>query len=92
MQKQKRRLLPPIPSELAPSPLVLELRKQDGSGTVLIYGVVSIGELSERFILLATHGGRVGVRGSSLALTAFANRTVEVKGKIEGVDLGYGGS
>lgn len=89
MQKQRKRGARP-PADMLPSPLVLEIRKSDGGAIASVTGVVSIGELSDRFILLATHSGRVGVRGSSLTLTAFANRTVEVKGRIEGVDFGYG--
>ena len=89
MQKQRKRVARP-PADIVPSPLVLEVRKSDGGATASVSGVISIGELSERFISLATHGGRVGVRGGSLTLTAFANRTVVVKGRIEGVDLGYG--
>lgn len=92
MQKQKRRAQPRPPAELAPTPLVLELRRSEGGSAVSVCGVVSIGELSERFISLKTHGGRVGVRGTALSLTAFSNRTVEVRGMIEGVDLGYGGA
>ena len=92
MQKQRKRPSVRPPSELAVAPLVVELRKSDGGATVFISGVVSIGELSERFISLATHSGRVGVHGDALSLTAFANKTVEVKGKIEGVDLGYAGN
>ena len=91
MQKQRKRSARP-PSDVIPSPLVLEIRKSEGGAAASVCGVVSIGELSDRFISLATHSGRVGVRGTSLTLTAFANRTVEVKGKIEGVDLGYGGN
>ena len=90
MQKQRKRAVPP--ADVLPAPLVMEIRKADGGAVASVSGVVSIGELSDRFISLATHSGRVGVYGASLTLTAFANRTVEVKGKIEGVDLGYGGN
>ena len=86
MQKARKRSLHG-PSDILPSPLVLELRKSDGSAVATVCGVISIGELSERLIILATHSGRVSVRGAGLNLTAFANRTVEVKGRIEGVDL-----
>lgn len=90
MQRQRKGEHPRTPFELGSAPLVVELRKSDGGAELLISGVVSIGELSERFISLATHRGRVGVRGGDLLLTAFANKTVEIRGKIEGVDLGYG--
>ena len=91
MQRQRKRT-PRPPIDIIPSPLVREVKKCEGGAVASVTGVVSIGELSDRFILLATHGGRVGVRGTALTLTAFANRTVEVKGKVEGVDLGYGGN
>lgn len=91
MQKQRKRT-PRPPADMVPAPLVLEVRKCEGGAVASVTGVVSIGELSDRFISLATHSGRVGVRGTSLTLTAFANRTVEVKGRVEGVDLGYGGN
>jgi hypothetical protein len=91
MQKLKKRS-PTPPHDVLPSPLVLEIKKCEGGAVASVTGVVSIGELSDRFISLATHSGRVGVRGTALTLTAFANRTVEVKGRVEGVDLGYGGN
>ena len=92
MQKQKQPRRPSRASAILPMPTVLELSKSESGSVVSVCGVVSIGELSDRLISLATHGGRVTVRGSYLALTAFADRTVEVHGKIEGVDLGYGGA
>lgn len=91
MQKPRKRASS-LPPELFPAPLVLEIRKSDGGAVASVCGVVSIVELSDRFIALATHSGRVGVRGTLLTLTAFANHNVEVRGKIVGVDLGYAGN
>ena len=92
MQKSKERGRRIKSFSVAPWPTVLELSRSESGGALSVIGVISIGELSDGLVSLATHGGRVTVRGSSLTLTAFANRTVEVRGKIEGVDLGYGGS
>ena len=69
---------------------VLEIRKSSRGATLSVVGVIGVTELSDESISLASHSGRLDVRGSGLVLSVFENKCVEVSGKIEGLELGYG--
>ncbi len=51
----------------------------------VISGVISVIDFSESKILLLTHGGRIMINGTSLAMSIFENQTVEIKGKAENI-------
>ena len=76
------------PSTLAPA--VLEIRKTSSGAELSVFGVVGVTELTDEVISLASHSGRVDIRGSKLVLSVFENKSVEIYGKIDGVELGYG--
>lgn len=68
----------------------IEIKKRQRESACAVSGVVAVAELSSEAVVLLTHRGRISLRGSSLVLVIYDSGTVEVKGKIEGVDLGYG--
>ncbi len=67
--------------------LAIEIRKSKARSTLAVSGIVSIEEFSCEKIILTTHGGRISVLGTSLVLSVFEGRAVEVTGKITGVEL-----
>lgn len=90
MQREKKSSSSRVPGEIAPAPLAIEIRKGNKGAACAISGVINITELSPESVTVLSHSGRVGVRGSELRLTVFSGRTVEISGKIVGVELGYG--
>ncbi len=78
-----------VATPLIAPPLLAEIRKGKGVASVTISGIVSITDLTSEEISLATHAGRVVIRGNSLTLVIFEGGVVEINGKIEGVSLGY---
>lgn len=83
MTKEKKK--PTLPEW----PLIAEIRKTSSRAAISVVGVVSVTELSRELISLASHLGRVEVRGEELTLSVFENKTVEVSGKITAVEMGY---
>ena len=71
-------------------PMVLEIKKTSSGAVLSVVGIMSVTELSGEAISLASHSGRLRVSGTDLVLSVFENRCVEISGKIEGVDMGYG--
>lgn len=87
MTKTKReRSSPPSPM----SRFNLEANRHVRGMSMLIGGVVGIREYSDETMILATHGGRVGISGRRLSLTIYENNSVEVVGRIEEVTFSYG--
>lgn len=90
MQREKKSSPSRVPGEIAPAPLAIDIRKGERGAACAISGVVCINELSPESVTVLSHSGRVCVRGSELRLTVFSGRTVEISGRIEEVELGYG--
>lgn len=78
-----------LSSPLIPMPLLAEFRKMRASASITVSGIVSITELSDIEVSLATHAGRVTIRGESLSLVIFEAGVVTVNGKIVEVSFGY---
>lgn len=90
IEQKKRNRTPHPPRTLTPAALAAEIRKSGRGAVIAISGVMNITELTDERISLSAHSGRVEIRGVSLSLSVFENRTVEISGKIEGVEFGYG--
>ena len=88
-EDKKRKWVKKHPKELAGRTLSAEIRKDKRRSVLVVQGVLGVGAFSSREIGLTSHGGRLTVRGEGLTMTVFENRTVEVFGKISGVELGY---
>ena len=71
------------------SPLVIEIKKSSSGAVLSAVGVVSVTELSRESVSLASHSGRLSIKGAELVLSVFENKTVEVSGRIEGVEMLY---
>ena len=76
--------------DISISPLCLEIKKGKRSACLVCSAVVSIVDYSSESLTVATHKGRVSIVGEGLVLSVLENRTVEVFGKIEGVEMSYG--
>ena len=72
------------------SGLSLEIRKTKLGAGVLLSGVIGISELTDSSITVLSHFGRVHFSGECLVLSVFSERTVEIIGKITGVEFSYG--
>ncbi len=67
-----------------------EIRKTARGAAMTVSGVISLTDVSDSRISLALHSGRISVVGSALLISVFESRTVEISGRIEGVELLYG--
>ena len=65
----------------------LEIRRRKAISTVALTGIIAVEELSPEKITVATHSGRITVKGARLLLSVFEGRTIEISGKILGVEL-----
>ena len=79
-----------IISDISISPMSFEIKKGKRYACLVCSGVVSIIGYSSESLTIATHKGRVVIHGEGLVLSVLENRTVEVFGKIEEVQLSYG--
>ena len=70
--------------------LSLEIRKTKLGAAVVILGVLGVEELTGTSAVILSHSGRVRFVGEGLTLSVFSERTVEVIGKITGVEFSYG--
>ena len=61
-----------------------------GGLSLLVGGIIGVSELDGECTELLSHSGRIRVRGKHLKLTVFENKTIEIKGRIEGIDFAYG--
>ncbi len=88
-EQKKRAKRPPKNPPLISPPMLAELRKARNTAAVTLSGIICITELSESEVSLASHAGRVVLRGQSLTLVIFEGGVVTVNGKIEEVSFGY---
>ena len=69
------------------SGLFVEIVKRKAVSTLAVSGILAVEDLSSENIVLKTHSGRIKISGKSLVLSVFEGRTVEVSGKIAGVEF-----
>lgn len=77
----------------APNPasgFYLSCERVAGGISLLIGGVIGMSELSDGCTELLSHTGRIRVRGQALEPTVFENKSIEIRGRIEGIDFVYG--
>ena len=68
----------------------LSCERVAGGLSLVIGGIVGVSELEDGCTELLTHTGRIMVRGKALRLTTFENKSIEIKGRIEGIFFVYG--
>ena len=68
----------------------LSCERAVGGLSLLVGGVIGVSELEDGRTELLSHSGRIRVRGKGLSLTVFENKSIEIKGRIEGIDFAYG--
>lgn len=68
----------------------LEAERQGNNLKMYISGIIGISDYTEEEIMLVSHGGRLNIKGKNIRLTVFESNTVEIIGKITGVEFLYG--
>ena len=61
-----------------------------GGLSLLVGGIIGVSELTDGRTELLSHSGRIIVSGKDLKLTVFENKSIEIKGRIEGINFAYG--
>ncbi len=91
MTKERKRIsLKTVIASLGSGSFSVELRKSAVGAVMLVSGVLGVGELTEERITLLSHGGRLYIAGDKLSLSALENRTLEIYGRITGLEFSYG--
>lgn len=70
--------------------ITLEMRKTRIGAELVVTDILSIEEFSDERIVMATHKGRIIIHGTGLMISVFEKRCVEVFGRIERFEMGYG--
>ena len=60
-----------------------------GGMSVMLYGIISIKDFSGEEVLMRTAGFFIKISGVSLTLSVYENKSVEIFGKILGMELIY---
>ena len=79
-----RRLASPLSS------FHLEADRSNHGMSIMLSGIIGISDFYDDFILLKSHGGRIRVSGKNLFIAVYENNTVEIQGKVEGIEFKYG--
>lgn len=68
----------------------LEIKKSKLGAALVAVNAIGIAELSQNKVIILSHAGRVEVTGDGLTLSVFEDKSVEILGRIKGVELDYG--
>jgi len=68
----------------------LEADRSSKGLSVVLSGIIGISDFSDSFIHLKGHGGRISVYGKKLFISVFENGSVEIVGRVEGINFKYG--
>ena len=68
----------------------LSCERAVGGLSLLVGGIIGVSELDDGRTELLSHSGRVIVSGHGLKLTVFENKSIEINGRIEGINFAYG--
>lgn len=79
-----------LPKGYSESPFSLEMRKGKRGSIMSVSDVIGVFEYSSNRVELTSRGGKLAVSGEGLVLSVFEERTVEIYGKITGIEIIYG--
>ena len=65
----------------------LEADKIARGVSVSVAGVISVLDFTDEVAVLRVREGRVKISGSALEITVYESKTVEIKGRVSGVEL-----
>ena len=68
----------------------LEADRSTRGMTITISGVIGVSSFSDCEIILKTHSGRIKITGARLDIRVYESGTVEICGKVCGVEFIYG--
>lgn len=68
----------------------LEAERNGGGITLVACPVIGIEDLSDCEVRLKTHSGRISVLGKRLSVGLLEGGAVEISGKVENINFGYG--
>ena len=72
------------------SGLHIEADRTGRGMSLVLCGIIGVGDFSENQILLLSHGGRITVTGRRLRIKVLESNSVEIVGPVEGVAFKYG--
>lgn len=58
--------------------------------SLVLCGIIGISDFSDSFMHLLSHGGRITVTGAGLFISVYENGSVEIVGRVEGINFKYG--
>ena len=58
--------------------------------SLMLSGIIGVSEFSDSVIQLQSHGGRIILSGSRMAISVYDGGCVEVLGKVEAIQFKYG--
>ena len=70
--------------------VMLECRRVARGMSIDISGIVTVREYSSEKITLVTHKGTISIVGTGLCASSFLNQSVEIFGRVSGIEFGYG--
>ncbi len=73
-----------------PTSFRLEAVKHRSGMSLIFSGIVSINVFEDTCIELKSHGCKINIVGQRLNITVFENNSLEITGKVGGVDFSYG--
>lgn len=73
-----------------PTSFRLEAVRNKRGMSLMLSGIVGVSEFNDESVHLKSHGCRISVKGKRLCITVFDNSSIEITGKVEGIDFGYG--
>ena len=76
--------------EKIPIGFYLSCERVAGGLSLLVGGIIAVSAHEEEYTELLSHTGRIRVSGKGLELTVFENKSIELKGRIEGINFLYG--
>ena len=68
----------------------IEADRSPSGLSVKVGGIISITDYSEERISMKGHGGRLTVLGNRLRMTVYEDKTVEILGRVEVMEMKYG--
>ena len=68
----------------------IEADRSPSGLTVRVGGIIAITDYSEERVSLKGHSGRLTVLGERLRMTVYEDKTVEILGRVEAMEMKYG--
>ena len=68
----------------------MEAFRSNKGMTLVLSGIIGVGEFGSEAVLLKSHGAKIAIAGKRLNMNVFENNDIEVVGKVEEIRFSYG--